>query len=240
MFTAAIILSLTFTLLGFFVTVNNAKYILSGYNTMSEADRAKMDIEQYLRFFKRFHLILGATLLAGYLILQSINNNWASAYLILYPLLSYVFLIGKGVTFYHGTSGQRVGTFVGMAILVVITIAIGMQLFASLRNSEVFLTIDQVQIKGMYGIRIDKDDITGIALVRELPPISHKTNGFAAGNFAKGSFKTVDGQPVRLYVNKKAKPFLEIRTTGHEAVYYSSDEMPAVDVYRQLRTWRIE
>ena len=66
----AIILSLIFGSLGFIVTKNNAKYLLSGYNTMSEAQRAKMDLEGYLHFFKRFHIVLGISLLAITLILS--------------------------------------------------------------------------------------------------------------------------------------------------------------------------
>lgn len=101
MLTVAIILAVIFTSLGFTVTASNAKYILSGYNTMSEADRAKMDIVGYVRFFKRFHIFLGISTIAGFLILTLLNNNWAGSFIIIYPLAAYVFLIAKGNKYYR-------------------------------------------------------------------------------------------------------------------------------------------
>lgn len=236
MFTAAIILSVVFTSLGFIVTANNAKYILSGYNTMSEADRAKMDIIGYVRFFKRFHIVLGLSLIAGYLILTLLNNNWAGSFIILYPLLAYVFLIAKGNKYYQGTKGQRSGTYVGMAILLVIIAGISTQLYSSLQNSELIFTDNILEIKGVYGVKLSKTDIAKIELVPALPPISYRSNGFAAGDFAKGSFKTKDGRTIKLFVNKKINPFLSI-TTKTDQIYYSSDEIASQALYNKVRLW---
>jgi hypothetical protein len=237
MLPAAIILSVVFTSLGFVVTSGNAKYILSGYNTMSEADRAKMDIEGYLRFFKRFHIALGTTLIAGYLILSFININWAGIFMIMYPLLAYVFLIAKGNQFYKGSKGQKVGTYIGMAIIVVVAVAVGIQLHSSFRNSEINLSADVLEIKGIYGFKLKKEDVSEITIVPEIPSISFKSNGFAAGDFSKGSFKTRDGRIVKLFINKKANPFLLIRTKTDE-IYYSSDEVPTSELYEKIKLWK--
>jgi len=43
-----------FWVIAHFLTKENAKYLLSGYNTMSEEERKKFDIEQYLILFKKF------------------------------------------------------------------------------------------------------------------------------------------------------------------------------------------
>ena len=82
----ALIISFIFCSVGFIVTRNNAKYILSGYNTMSEADRSNIDIEAYLRSFKRFHIFLGSSLFAGVWLLSQINNNWASLFMTVYSV----------------------------------------------------------------------------------------------------------------------------------------------------------
>ncbi|MCE7067307.1 DUF3784 domain-containing protein [Dyadobacter sp. CY326] len=236
MLLAAIILSVVFTSLGFLVTPGNAKYILSGYNTMSEADRAKMDITSYIRFFRKFHIFLGATLLAGFFIMKLINNNWAGAFIIIYPILAYVFLVAKGSTFYRGTTGQRSATYVIMAILIVITAGVSLQLYSSLQNSELILTANELEIKGIYGLKLNKTDISKVELVPALPPISYKSNGFAAGDFAKGAFVTKDGRSVKLFVNKKTNPFLFI-TTKTDQIYYSSDAVASQALYDKLRDW---
>ncbi len=239
MLIVAIILSLIFGSLGFIVTINNAKYLLSGYNTMSEADRAKMDIAGYLRFFKRFHIFLAVTLLAGVLLLYLFNHNWASSYMVLYPLVAYAYLLAKGNTFYRGTSGQKSGTYIGIAILLVVIIAVGSGMFTSLKNSEIVVTESQLEIRGAYGIKIPKADLTNVSVVKQLPAISIKTNGFAAGDYAKGSFRTTEGRKVKLFVNKEAPPFLLLNTREDE-IYYSSDEVSSNDLYKKIKKWQKE
>jgi len=49
-----VFVSVLFWVIAHFLTKENAKYLLSGYNTMSEEERKKFDIEQYLILFKKF------------------------------------------------------------------------------------------------------------------------------------------------------------------------------------------
>jgi hypothetical protein len=238
MLTIAIILSLIFFSLGFIVTPGNAKYLLSGYNMMSEADRAKMDIVSYVRLFKRFHIFLGISELAGVLILNSFNENWASVFMVMYPLLAYVYMIAAGNRYYTGTSGQRVGTYIAMAIMVVVVVGVGFLMFMGMRNSEIFLTARTLEIKGLSGMKIARNDVTYFNVTDSLPDISSKANGFAAGEFAKGSFKTDDGRIVKLYINKKSHPYLLIETAEDETIYFSSDEISAIDLYNQIKVWK--
>ena len=49
-----VFVSVLFRVIAHFLTKENAKYLLSGYNTMSEEERKKFDIEQYLILFKKF------------------------------------------------------------------------------------------------------------------------------------------------------------------------------------------
>jgi len=49
-----IFVSILYYAIGYFINKENAKYLLSGYNTMSAEERKKFDIENYLVFFKAF------------------------------------------------------------------------------------------------------------------------------------------------------------------------------------------
>ena len=238
MLTVAIIISLVLFSLGFIVTPGNAKYLLSGYNMMSEADRAKMDIVSYVKFFKRFHIFLGISELAGVLVLNAFNPNWATVFMVMYPLLAYVYMIAVGNRYYTGTSGQRVGTYIAMAILIVVVVGVGFLMYSGMRNSEVFLTARTLEIKGLSGMKIARDDVTYFNVTDSLPDISSKANGFAAGEFAKGAFKTDDGRIVKLYINKKSHPYLLIQTVEDEIIYFSSDEISAIELYNQLKAWK--
>lgn len=237
MLTAAIILSLILLSLGFLVTPGNAKYLLSGYNMMSESDRAKIDIVSYLKFFNRFHIFLGITLLVGFCILNNINENWATAFMVLYPLLAYIYMVAVGARFYKGTSGQRSATYVVMAILLLVGVGVGFMFFVSMKNSRIFLTDRALEIQGIYGMRIARDDVMHFSVTDSLPDISSRANGFSGGAFSKGSFKTDDGRIVKLYINKKSHPFLSIKTKTDE-IFFSSDEVPATELYNQIKTWK--
>ena len=237
MLTLALILSLVLFSLGFIVTPSNAKYLLSGYNMMSEADRAKMDIVSYVKFFNRFHIFLGISVLAGVLVLNIFSTNWATVFMIMYPLLGYVYMIAVGNRYYTGTSGQRVGTYIVMAIIIVVVIGVGFLMYAGMKDSEIFLTTRALEIKGLSGMKIARDDVTYFNVTDSLPDISSKANGFAGGEYKKGSFKTDDGRIVKLYINKKSHPYLLIKT-GKDEIYFSSGEISAAELYNQLKAWK--
>src|SRR5436305_1105861 len=121
----ATILSVIFASLGFLVTKNNARYILSGYNMMPEQQRSLVDIDGYLRFFKQF------------------------------------------------------------------------------------------------------------------PQITMKSNGFAAGDFSKGYFRTMDRKTVKLFVNKKEKQILLLNTKEGD-IYFSSGEERPGDLLIRIEKWLLQ
>lgn len=76
MITVFVGISLLFIAIGFIVTENNAKYVLSGYNTMNEEDRKKVDIKKYIPYFRNFHIFLGISyLVLGLTLTFFINEN---------------------------------------------------------------------------------------------------------------------------------------------------------------------
>tara|TARA_A100000164_G_scaffold212713_1_gene188489 strand:+ start:5846 stop:6166 length:321 start_codon:yes stop_codon:yes gene_type:complete len=52
------IVNMTFIGVAFFINRDNAKYLLSGYNTMSRDQQKSFDLENYLIFFRKFFLNL--------------------------------------------------------------------------------------------------------------------------------------------------------------------------------------
>ena len=53
-FFAVLITDIIFIAFALGLNKKNAKYLLSGYNTMSEKERENFDIENYLILFKKF------------------------------------------------------------------------------------------------------------------------------------------------------------------------------------------
>ena len=83
-------ISLIFGFLAFILTKDNAQYYLAGYNTMSKEQREQIDIEAYLRMFKKIHIILGlSTLILGIATLSWFGDRIAALFISVYPLLFY-------------------------------------------------------------------------------------------------------------------------------------------------------
>lgn len=237
MITPTLILSAVFGLMAFLVTKNNAKYLLSGYNTMSEAQRDQVDIGGYLHFFKRFHLFLSVSLLALVWGTGLFNKNFASVVLGVYPLLAYVYFIIKSRAYFSKVKNQKAGTKITVVVLALTLIFVGGLFYAGFKNSTILFDKDSIEITGMYGKKLDRSKILSVTLVPDLPEITMKSNGFSAGNFSKGDFITKDRKTIRLFVNKKESPLLLLDTTEGE-IYFSSTEKTSEHVLMEIRLWK--
>lgn len=92
-----------FVALAFILSENNARYLLSGYNTMSEEERRKFDISGYIPYFKKFHLFLGVSLaLMGMPISYIYGDDAGGIFLAAYTLLGYTFFIVSSRKFMSG------------------------------------------------------------------------------------------------------------------------------------------
>lgn len=85
------------------VTENNAAQVLSGYNTMSEEEQKKFDIQSFIPFFKKFHIYLGlACMFAGLSLSFLISEKAGMLFVSLFPIVAYIYFIQKSNTFYDG------------------------------------------------------------------------------------------------------------------------------------------
>lgn len=66
--------SLVYLLIGLGINKKNARYLLSGYNTMSQAKRDAFDIDRYLKFFKGLALFPPASWFVCVLIFDSVTS----------------------------------------------------------------------------------------------------------------------------------------------------------------------
>lgn len=216
-----ILLSLLFTTLGFILSVKNAKYLLSGYNTMSKEDQEKVDIKNYIAFFRKFHLLLGLSLFfAGVAIYLLLGELAAGLFLGVYPLLAYIFFIRASSTYFRnaGPKKHKIVLLILLGALLLVTLLF---IFGN-RGNRLEYDMDRIEIKGMYGETIQRSDIESIQLIDNLPGIRLKTKGYSMGAIHKGYFKTVEGEIVKLLVDNNEGPFLCILQINGKKIYYSS------------------
>lgn len=230
-------MSLVFIGIAFLVTENNAKYLLSGYNTMSDAERAKFDIKNYIPYFRKFHIFLGVSLfIIGTNLYYFVSPDWSGIFMGTYPILTYVYFIWKGNKFSKETGKKHnLKTIISMIFMFLVFLWISGMFYYSLQDNILEVNENSIEIKGDYGIEIPKNDIKTIELVNELPEISIKTNGFALEKVKKGHFKTKNGEKVRLLINTLNPPFIYIITNDNDKIYYSSKEISNQTIYNTIK-----
>lgn len=95
-----IIISIVFIVISFILNEKNAKYLLAGYNTMSDEERESFDIIGFLKAFKRIFILIGLSILFSYILLYFCSLEHYSFILIsLIPviLLPYLLFISKKI-----------------------------------------------------------------------------------------------------------------------------------------------
>ena len=230
-------LSILFITIGFIVTETNSKYLLSGYNTMSEEEQENVDIKSYIVFFRNFHIFLGSSLLVfSLLIYYLINKDWSSIFLVLYPMMAYVFFIWYGTKFSKEEKKNQTTSIIGIVVLVGFLIFIGFEFVNGIKENTVSIKNDTIEISGSYGENLKIKDIKSVELLTELPNIKTKTNGFSLETIKKGYFKTDSGEKVKLIINSKNNLLVLIITKSGEKIFYNSkEEKHTLNVYNLLK-----
>jgi hypothetical protein len=208
MLIAIILMSALFAIVGLSVTKNNARYLLSGYNTMSEEEKADVDIENYIPYFRKFHLFLAGSFLIIGLVLNVYDASYAGMFMAFFPLGVYVYFIIKSQKYYR--KKKKSWTLVPVIILLIIIVFVGSIFFMGLREDKLVITGETLTLSGYYGKTLNRSDVQKIELSQTIPPVILKTNGFAVGSIKKGYFKTAEGEIVKLIVQSEHSPIIKI------------------------------
>lgn len=230
------ILATLFASIGFMVSKSNARYLLSGYNTMSEADRAQVDIDAYLKLFRRFHIGLGLSLLLLGGLARIFSRNVSDVLLITIPLVAYA---GFSVVAERYFKPKKIGKMFSRGIsvfLVVVALVIGYMAFISFRDAGISWTADKLEISGVYGVELNKADILSVESRPQVPAISSRSNGFNGGAYRKGSFRLQGGQKAKLFLNLEKDNCIVLHTkTG--AIYFNSQSVSTDSLTTALQNW---
>lgn len=227
-------ISLLFVGVGLIVTENNAKYLLSGYNTMSEEDRKKVDIKAYIPYFRKFHLFLGVSLFfLGITLTYLISVEVGGVFMSIYPILAYIYFFVTSTPYSKRISTKR--NTVVIVILIATLVFVGGSLGYGLKEDKLSLESETVVFKGSYGETLAPSDIQSIELVGQLPRITFKTNGFGLGKVRKGYFRTKDKETVKLILNGDQKPIILFTKTDGKKIYYSAKSISNEEIIDEIQ-----
>lgn len=99
-----------------------------------------------------------------------------------------------------------------IAFILALTGGIAYSLDYNSKPVTVVITDRAIEIKGMYGLSIDRSTIKSIILQENLPAIRLRTNGLAVGSHLKGHFTMEAYGSVNLYIDRNIPPFIVIQT----------------------------
>lgn len=215
---------LLFILIAFFVHEGNAHVLLSGYNTMSEEDRAAFDLKGFMHLFKWFHIALGSIIIIGGLGSELIDSELYQIYLVgVVPVFAYMYFILKTKHFNKPEEHRKLNWAAG--VLGVLGVVIALLGFYTDKGNALVFEDQQLVITGLYGEDIPYIDIDEVLLLDSLPAVKTRVNGSAVGGKLAGHFTLKDGRSVKLFVDRADAQFLSITTKSGKDIIYSS---PAV------------
>lgn len=222
-----------FFLVGISINKDNASYLLSGYNTMSEAKRANYDLEGYLYFHRRFCKFLSISTLILGLLCYFININYLGIILAPYPIAAFLFFIWKTQKF--NKNKRTYHDYLTYIFLAGILVFIMGSFLDGLKETEIKFHPDSIEFTGQYGEEIPLDSIREINRVTQLPEIRLRSNGLAMGNIKKGLFKTKGGEKVKLFVSgSEDNAIIEIIKNDGQKIYFSGKTPSINQTYQQL------
>ncbi|WP_140485107.1 DUF3784 domain-containing protein [Flavobacterium sp. GSA192] len=225
-------MSLLFIAIGFIVNEHNAKYLLSGYNTMSEEEQKKVNIKAYIQYFRKFHLFLGISFFPiGTLLTYFIDENATGVFIGIYPILAYTFFIATSFKYFNSKK-NKIGVFILLGALILIIGFLG----RDLQENKMFINSETIEFQGSYGEIVPLKTIKSIELVSDKPKITLRTNGFSLGSVKKGYFKTDKGEIVKLILNGDNKPYILLTKLDGKKIYYSAKEESNEKLFEEIKS----
>jgi hypothetical protein len=212
-------------IIGFMVKYRRAYWLISGYNTMSKEKKQNVDIEGLANFTGNFCFALAVLIgVASALLVGGYDIAAGVLFAFLLPLS--IFVIIKTQQYDHnsrnadGTMQRKSLLKLGLTIafLVIVGIGAGVLLYFSYQPTELLITEEYMQIKGMYGEKIPYTELKEVALIQEIPEITARTNGSSIGERRKGHFRLKDLGAAKLFLVSSQPPYIYLERNDKKPI----------------------
>lgn len=236
MLIAISILSALFVVISIFINEKNGKFLLSGYNTMSDEEKLNFRFEDYVRYFKKWMLLIGISMfIVSTIVLYLINSDWGVIVMVSYLFLAIILFIWKSDQFYIvKTKKQKLKSTFSILVMMTLLGFILYQFNSTLKDNEIKIVNNSIEISGDYGDELKINNLKSVTLVKEFPEIDSKISGAALEIIKKGYFKTKSNEEVKLLINSKQTPIVLIETKENKKIYYSAKEKSNTLIYNEL------
>jgi uncharacterized membrane protein SirB2 len=226
------IFATAFILIGAGVLVRRFPILIAGYNTMTDEEKANVDIKGLSSFLCNGCVMMGIVPIMFYYTCLWIGHaDWAGM-AILFPPVCLPYIIFKSASFDHNKSHRHK---IIVYISVIITIIIAVSIAYGLVPTHVKYDNGNITFTGEFGISKPISDFTSIRVSDTLPSISLRLNGMSVGGINKGKFKRSDGKSCHLYLSSSKPPYIVFTDHGGYEIYFNrSKEEETILTYQQL------
>ena len=214
-----------------FLLAGRGAFLISRYNTLSDADKAKYNEKALCRFVGGMILTICFGI-ALYPAAELFSAPWlsiiATAIVLITPIGTIVYLntskrfLKEGCSHPKGSKKVIKATFIITGFIIV---AMGTLFFFGLQDPTVNISDSGIRISGMYGLSVDLDDVTDISLIeknmRDIG-VGMRTNGFGGiGQTLKGHFTSTETGMTLLFVQSNSSPTIRIAREHGRDIYIS-------------------
>ncbi len=232
-------------LIAYLVGIKKMYLLISGINTASEEKRARMNLPAICKSMGICFTIIGLLfLIAGAMTLAGISWVIEAAFilffLVIWIMIVYVQRFDGNLFDDNGRpKAQYYISTITISILMFAVIAVGATMYtATIRSPRITMSDDTMVIRGMYGTKIQKSDISELMLLQEPVSFTAKTNGSAVFDSYKGNFTSEQYGPVLVYAKKSSQPWLFIqRSKGKPVLISLKTSEETKELYLQMMSW---
>ena len=231
----SLLLGVFFFAIAFIVNSKNADTLLSGYNTMSDQEKAEFPLEDYLKAFKAFHIRFGILFTVASVILWLINPEWLGYHMGITPIIAYLFFMYSTKSLTQTKTNKRL-YLLGTSVLVAVLLGVIGLFYWSESDSDAFISDRGLEVTGAYGVIIPFEEIDSIALLDELPEIRTRIHGISTGTVSKGKYKGAASDiRYHLIVEHPTDLILSIRRKNGIPVLIALDGVSEKQLFEQLQ-----
>lgn len=223
-----IIYGLLFVALGFLLKAY--PNIIVGYKV---GLNDKINIQKLSNLFRNSFIIMGILTIIGYFVLREFGVDGFADLVIMLPLMGMaVFVLPLAQIYDENRIKQN---FTSVTVITATMLVVGL-LITGMWPAKMNISDKEVSVSGMYSTDINISNIEKVELVKYLPNITMKTNGFAVGYFCKGYFDLKRWGNCKLFLTTGSGPYLVITDKqGLKTIINNKDTSVTRNDYHQIK-----
>lgn len=240
MFVIGIAIALLLVGIGLLLRCKKAYWLIAGYNTMSSEQQENVDVDGLAKFIGNTLFVWAGVFALGFG-LMGLGKSWGGYVLILIPaLVIHMIIVAQK---YDGNTRDAQGKMTAkakrqvgiiVALLVVVSLGVGILLFYSSLPAGYSLENGILSISGMYGEDVDIAGVTSLQLLESMPKVLFKSNGSGLGNMLKGTFNLEGMGKVKVFVDVDNPPYIFLKTVAGPYLFNGATEDETRSLYNDL------